>query len=220
MEQPKPIIVDPEVSNHKKKQQKFKKKKITVPFPISNKSKDAAKQKKKERKKKAHVPLRTIDILPFVRLEEDHIVLKEGVMDILQISSLDIDSLSEDDLSLLIYQSARFLRSYQFDFKAVSMNFPSNTKVQQEYWKKKREQTTDEQRLKFIDQKLYELKFLEEERTNREFFLFLYAEDKYKLAERKRICKNLFKNSFPLQELTPEKKKSILFILYNQNTKL
>jgi len=220
MEQPKPIIVDPEVSNYKKKQQKLKKKRITVPFPISNKSKDAAKQKKKEKKKKPRVPLRTIDILPFVKLEEDHIVLKEGVMDILQISSLDIESLSQHDLNRLIWENTRFLRSYQFDFKEVSMNFPSNTKVQQEYWSKKREQTTDEKRLKFIDQKLYELKFLEEERTNREFFLFIYAEDKYKLSERKRICKNFFKNSFPLRELTPEKKKSILFILYNQNTKL
>lgn len=220
MEQPKPIIVDPEVANQKKKQQKPKKKRKMVLFPLKLKQSKTAKKQEKMKKNKPHVSLRTIDILPFVRMEKDHIVLKEGVMDILQISSLDIDSLSEHDLKLLIYQNVRFLRSYQFDFKEISLNFPSNTKVQQEYWKKKRAQTTDEQKLKFIDQKLYELRFLEEERTNREFFLFLYAEDKYKLSERKRICKNLFKNSFPLQELTPEKKKSILFILYNQNTKL
>ncbi|MEK5500991.1 hypothetical protein [Bacillus sp. FSL M8-0168] len=172
----------------------------------------------KEKRKKVYS--RVPEIIDFLRMEDDHIVTKNGVMDILQISSIDIDSLNEQDLMSMVYQVLRFLRSYSDDIKVNSLNFPANTSVQQEYWQKKREENSNPSLLKFIDRKLFELKFLEEERTNREFFLFIYADDKELLSERRRMAINQFKSSFPLTKLSNEKKRSVLFMLNNPNSKL
>lgn len=172
----------------------------------------------KEKRKKVYS--RVPEIIDFLRMEDDHIVTKNGVMDILQISGIDIDSLNEQDLMSMVYQVLRFLRSYSDDIKVNSLNFPANTSVQQEYWQKKREENSNPSLLKFIDRKLFELKFLEEERTNREFFLFIYADDKELLSERRRMAINQFKSSFPLTKLSNEKKRSVLFMLNNPNSKL
>ncbi|KAA6451330.1 hypothetical protein [Bacillus swezeyi] len=173
-------------------------------------------KKKKQKKVFSRVP----QIIDLLRMEDDHIVTKNGVMDILQISSNDIDSLNEQDLMFMVYQNVRFLRSYSPDIKEISLNFPANTSVQQEYWQKKREKIKNPSLLKFIDRKLFELKFLEEERTNREFFLFIYADDQESLSERRRVVINQFRSSFPLIKLSNEKKRSVLFMLNNPNSKL
>lgn len=208
-----PVITDeekPEKSGFfsiKKKEKKPKKKKNI-------------KSEKKEKKPKVRVPNQTLSMLPFVRYEGNHIVLKNGVMDILQITTTDLNTLNESDEMLMIYQRVRFMRSYAYDYKEVSLNFPSNTSIQQEYWRKKREETQDPINHKYIDRKLFELNFLEEKRTDREFFLFIYGSNKEQLSERRRMAENHFKNSFPLVRITKEKKIDVLCVLNNQNSKL
>ncbi|KFK76641.1 hypothetical protein DJ87_5208 [Bacillus cereus] len=130
-----PTIVVPVITDEEKPEKSgffSKKKKEKKP-----KQKKNIKSEKKEKKPKVRVPNQTISMLPFVRYEGNHIVLKNGVMDILQITTTDLNTLNESDEMLMIYQRVRFMRSYAYDYKEVSLNFPSNTSIQQEYWRKK-----------------------------------------------------------------------------------
>ncbi|ASK61360.1 hypothetical protein CFK37_03820 [Virgibacillus phasianinus] len=162
----------------------------------------------------------TPEIVPFLQIYDDHILMKEGVMDILQIQTQNIDALNEADLNYLLLKRTQFLRSYFHSYKEVILNFPANTSPQLAYWEKKKEQTTSPIRLQYIEQKIYEFKFLERERSNREFFFFVYAEDKDALLDRKHACIQGMQRAFPVEELSREKKKQILFLLNNQNTKI
>jgi len=170
--------------------------------------------------KKDKVLRQTPEILPFIQMHDDHILLKDGVMDIMQIQTKNIHALNDTDLNVLLMNRTRFLRSYFRSYKEVILNFPANTEAQRTYWLKKREQTTSPIRLEYIDQKLVEFDFLERERSNREFFIFVYADDKQELTDRKNDAIQGMQQAFPLTELTRTKKEQILFLLNNQNTKL
>lgn len=178
------------------------------------------KKKKEAPKKKEKVLARTPDLLPFIKQEKDYIVLKNGLMDILQISTRDLYSLNEDELQAMMYAKSGLFKSYYPGIKEVSLNFPTNTSKQQHYWNKKKMKTTDPARLRFIERKIFELEYLAKERTNREFFLFIFADNEKQLFERREQLIKAGYRSFPLQTLTPEKKIDTLFILNNQNTKL
>jgi len=174
----------------------------------------------KAQDKKPNMLKQTSNILPFIQIHDDHILLKEGVMDIFQVQTKNIHALNDVDLNYLLLNRAQFLRSYFRSFKEVILNFPTNTEVQRAYWLKKKQQAKNASRLKYIEQKLFEFEFLESERYNREFFMFIYADDEEALANRKQDCKQGMQNSFPLQEITRNKKEQILFLLNNQNTQL
>lgn len=206
-----PIIV-PAYSEEKKKENALK-----VKF---QKMKILKKKKPEKIEKKEKVLRETPYILPFLQIYDDYILLKDGVMDILQVTSKDLYSMNNDDLQYLLLSEAGFLRSYYPSFKLVALNFPTNTQKQKEYWLKKKEKTNDPIRLRFIERKLFELNFLERERTNREYFIFIYAKDKEELEERKRLIIRSKQNTFPLRTLSIEKKQDILFMLNNQNSKL
>lgn len=202
-----PIIVPTYLEEEKKK-----KKNILALFKKKNKP---VVQEKKE------VLLRmTASVLPFLQIYNTHIVMKDGVMEMLQITSLDLQSLNEADLNTLLYADARFYRSYFPDIKTISMNFPSNLEQQRSYWETKMERTEDELKLRYIMRKLYEFDFLEKERTNREYFMFLYAKEVEELVELKKQAIRSLRESFSLKELSVKKKEDVLFILNNQNTKL
>lgn len=175
---------------------------------------------KKKKVKKERVLNRTPELLPFLTIEDDYIELKNGVMDILQISSRDLHSLSEEEKQMMIYSRAGHFKSYFPGLKEVSLNFPTNTSKQKTYWMKKKDKTEDPLRLRFIERKLFELDFLEKERTNREFFLFVFAENESQLRERKQQLMKSGHRSFPLQVISIEKKIDTIYLLNNQNTKL
>ncbi|WP_258871875.1 hypothetical protein [Virgibacillus dokdonensis] len=112
-----------------------------------------------KRKREGKVLSQTPYVVPFLQIQEDVIYLKEGVMDILQIETSDLQSLNDTDLNILLLAQTRFLRSYFYDYKEVALNFPANTERQKRYWLKKRKKTTDPLRLRFIDRKLFEFDF-------------------------------------------------------------
>lgn len=211
-----PIVVPSYVENegiNKRKKKRFgkrKKKPTEIPDP----------SERYQKKKKVRMLRQTPYILPFLRLEADCIYLKNGVMDMFQIETKDLYSLNDEEIYNLIAFEARFLRSYSDSFKEVSLNFPANTDKQIEYWTKKREKTSDPFRLKLIDRKLFELDFIATERSNREFIMFIYAENEQQLAEKKKQMIRSKQSSFPLKPLSKEKKQDILYLMLNQNSKL
>lgn len=207
----KPIIV-PSYSEEKEEKESFIDK---IPFAKRkiNKSTQTV-------EKKPNVLRKTPLILPFVDIAEDYIEMKNGYMDILQITPMDLHALNQHDTQLLLLAEARFYRSYFPNFKTIGLNFPSSTEKQRQYWQRKKEKTSDSLRLRFINRKIFELTFLEKERTNREFFIFIYAKTVQSLEEERNQVTRAKRQSFPLQKLSVEKKQDILFILNNQNTKL
>lgn len=215
----KPIIIPPYLDSNNDKKSSFLKR-TKRKLEKSEKQKEKDKQEKIQKKREGKMLRQTPYILPFLQMHDNFILMKKGVMDILQIDTKDLHSLNDADLQYLLYSKTRFLRSYYQSYKEVYLNFPSNTEKQKEYWLKKREQTSDPLRLKFIDRKLFEFEFLEKERTNREFFLFIYADNKHQLEERRAFATRGMLTSFPLKSLSKNKKQDVLFLLCNQNTKL
>src|SRR5699024_932281 len=92
----------------------------------------------KDQGKRSHMLKQTSNVLPFVQIHDNYILLKEGVMDIFQVQTKNIHALNDADLNYLLLNRAQFLRSYFRSFKEVILNFPTNTEVQKAYWLKKR----------------------------------------------------------------------------------
>lgn len=175
---------------------------------------------KKVKEKKPRVLRQSYSLLPFLKIEDGFTRTKDGFMEILQIETTDLYSKNDEELKQYLHQRSGFLRSFNDSFKEVIMNFPVDASEQRQYWLKKLEKTSDPIRLKFIERKLFEFDFLEKERTNREFFIFLYAETQERLNSVIDQVKRSKQNSFPVHTLEFSKKQDVLFLLNNQNTKL
>ncbi|MEC1177261.1 hypothetical protein P9B03_02090 [Metasolibacillus meyeri] len=207
-EEVKPIIVPTYAEEKKEKRKLFK-------FFIGRK------KKAKKPVKKEYVLRKTPTLLPFLDITDDYILLKnDAYMDILQITPKDLQSLTDDELNRHLLLEARTYRSYTPGYKIIALNFPSNTERQQQYWLRKKERATNSLLLRFIERKLFELRFLEQERPNREFFLFLYASSVPLLEDAKNQLIRGMRQSFSLQTLSIEKRQDVLFLLNNQNSKL
>src|SRR5699024_12233795 len=74
---------------------------------------------RKKQVKKEKVLRQTPSVLPLVQIHEDYILMKNGVMDILQITTKDLYSMNDGDLQFMLLSQARLLRSYFPAFKEV-----------------------------------------------------------------------------------------------------
>ena len=187
--------------------------------------KEEKKQKKLELKeiKKANkdVLASTKELLGFIDVDvDDSIIMKNGYLDIFQIDSKDIYSLTEVETTMNIYNFISFLRSYPFDIKLITMNFPVNTLKQQEFIKKKIKECDNEKYYYELIEELEQLVYLESTRQNREFYIMIFIKD---TEDKESIKRTLFRSqniAVQLIPLTIEKKLKILFKLNNPNTKL
>lgn len=187
--------------------------------------KEEKKQKKLElkeiRKANKDVLASTKDLLGFVDVDDDDsIIMKNGYLDIFQIDSKDIYSLTDVETTLNIYNFIAFLRAYPFDIKLITMNFPVNTLKQQEFIKKKIKECDNKKYYYELIEELEQLVYLESTRQNREFYIMIFIKD---TEEKESIKRTLFRSqniAVQLIPLTVEKKLKILFKLNNPNTKL
>lgn len=177
-------------------------------------------KRKKKKEKKPKVLRQTHLLLPFLSMEDNFIRTKNGVLDIMQLKTRDLGAMNQIDLDLIVAYETRMLRSYAGNYKEVVLNFPANMEKQRRFWLKRKELTTDPVRLHAIQQKLFKFDEIERERTNREFFIFIYAEDERELEQNRHLMMKARQHSFPLVNISNEKKKDVLFLMNNQNTKL
>ena len=202
-----------------------KKEKIKLTKEEKKAKREEKKQKKIELKeiKKANkeVLLSTKELLGFIDVDDDDgIIMKNGYLDIFQIDSKDIYSLTETESTMNIYNFISFLRSYPFDFKLITMNFPVNTLKQQENLKKKIKECDNEKYYYELIEELKQLVYLESTRQNREFYIMIFIKD---TEDKESIKRTLFRSqniAVQFIPLTVEKKLKILFKLNNPNTKL
>jgi len=190
---------------------------------------NTAEKKKKQislkaNKKKREVAIPSIaEILPIQDMTEEgsfHLQGEMGYMDVMQLQSKDIYSPSTQETEFDIMKMAKFLQSYAPDIKIVSMNFPVNMKKQLDAINYKIAQNKAPLYERFLIRKREELQFLEAYRTNREFYLFIYATSPKQLAEYRNNCRRYLGRVAPITELTDEKKLDLLYKFYNQNSKL
>lgn len=99
------------------------------------------------------------------------------------------------------------------------MQFPVNTYNQQQNIINKLENSKNPNHRYFLEKRLNELKFLEEYRQNKEFYLFFFAENEKAIFERENLLLRLSSDSMKLKKINNEKKIKILFKLNNQNSK-
>lgn len=187
--------------------------------------KEEKKQKKLElkeiRKANKDVLASTKELLGFVDVDDDDsIIMKNGYLDIFQIDSKDIYSLTDVETTMNIYNFIAFLRAYPFDIKLITMNFPVNTLKQQKFIKRKIKECDNKKYYYELIEELEQLVYLESTRQNREFYIMIFIKD---TEEKESIKRTLFRSqniAVQFIPLTVEKKLKILFKLNNPNTKL
>lgn len=161
------------------------------------------------------------DMAPIVDVTDtDFFEMRNGeFLEILQIASKDIYSLNETDKDNDIYSLAHFFQAYLPSVKIVPLNTPVNLEIPKKNVMRDIRRNRNPNYLAHLEKKLRDLEFLETNRTDREYFLFLYGNDEKVLHENKVHAKKLMGRSNPIAELTLEKKISILYQLANLNSK-
>ena len=161
------------------------------------------------------------DISPIVDVtDSEFFEMRNGeFMEILQITSKDIYSLNETDKDNDIYSLAHFFQAYLPSVKVIPLNTPVNLEIPKRQIMRDIRRNRNPYYLPHLEKKLRDLEFLENNRTDREFFLFIYSDDEKAMLENKVHARKLMARSNPLVEPSLEKKLSILYQLANLNSK-
>lgn len=176
---------------------------------------------KNVKKKKDKVKSSFAEIAPIIDITNNNFYeMRSGeFMEIIQIETKDIYSLNHHDLSDDVNNLTHFLTAYTHDFKIVPLNVPLNLEEQKDYIYKQIKKNKNVAYSSFLENRLKELEVLEQKRTNREYFIFLYADEEKQLIERLHQATMLLNRSNPVIKLSLEKKNNILHQLFNPNTK-
>ena len=122
-----------------------------------------------------------INLLPFESYNEtmNCFVLKnQKYFDILKFKTKNLATVSKDELDFDNMYINKFFKTYAGDVKIIGLNFPTNTKSQQIYIKKKIENERNSLYRQVLQQKLMELENIEKQMTDREYYLFFYSDSK------------------------------------------
>lgn len=172
-------------------------------------------------KKREKVISSFAEIFPLIDIaDHDFFEMRNGeFMEIVQVTSKDIYSLNESDKDNDIFSLAYLFQAFTSDFKIIPLSTPVNLELQKNNLIRSIRKCKVAAYIPFLEKKLAELEFIEENRTNREYFIFLYAEDTKTLLERKTHLRKLLVRSNPVIELDLEKKLNVLYQLSNPNSK-
>lgn len=161
------------------------------------------------------------EIYPVVDFADyDFFEMRNGeYMEIVQVTSKDIYSLNEENKDNDIFSLAYLFQAYIHDIKIVPLHTPVVLEKQKDQITKNIRNCKKEEYIPFLEKKLSELEFIEENRTNKEYFFFIYGDTPQSLLERRSHMKNLLVDSNTMIQLDIEKKINVLFQLSNLNTK-
>ncbi|CEK40076.1 hypothetical protein [Paraclostridium sordellii] len=189
---------------------------------LKKEEKQQAKIEKKELKEE-HKKVKKVasDLLPFLNIADDgSIQTKYGYMEIYQIATKDLNSLTSDETNMHISELTTFLRGYSDDIKIICMSYPVNTEVQQTHLSNKIQNTDNDIYIKFLNKKLERLKLLEKLRTNKEFYLVLYFKNERDKREKEIYIQRKANRAMGIEPIDINKKVKILYKLNNQNSKI
>ena len=106
------------------------------------------KEQKKDKQVKQKVSSFVTDVMPVKGITDEReggfIKLKDGYMEILQLGGYNLLGMEQSEIEEVIHSYEMLSVLYAFPYKVVSMNIPVNTSSQQQFYRKKLEQETNE----------------------------------------------------------------------------
>ena len=162
-----------------------------------------------------------IKIAPYADydMEHDCILMRDGTyIDFIQIKTQDLKNASEDEIMYTELKFSRFYRKYSDDIKIIATNFPADTQKQQQYLQHKIANMKNVIFKKELKRKLKELKWLEKNRTTREFYFMIFGKNVEEIMKNRNSVVEMLgtdKKGFAIL-MDYEKKKIILRKLNNK----
>ena len=135
-----------------------------------------------------------------------------------QIESHDLNTLTESDKNRLIEEFSRFLTSTNFPQKYLSIRSNVDTSDQRNYWAKMYRQAKNELQKKRILQTIEQLKFVEENATNQEYYLLFSATTIQELQRAENEIYIFGGQALGAKPVSVEKKVKILDRLMNMSS--
>lgn len=142
-------------------------------------------------------------------------IMNDGsYLDIIKIRSHDLLNNDEDKVLYECFTFLKWLKTYPHESELVGMNFPVDTTEQQIYFEHIMERTENPQYLYYQNQKLTELKVIDQKMMERQFYLFLFFNTEEDLRlQRDKTLLQLGKAS--LVETIPRFYKELVFYKVN-----
>ena len=174
------------------------------------------KDRNRKQKTSSKTQKKILTVFPIMNYENDYFITDDNqIIDIFEFQGRCYYDASQDEIENLVYSITRFLRKYSADMKIISMNYPTNTKLQQTFLTYKFQQPELQKYEDIINQKLAVLQDLEKTTTDREAFIMIFANNENHYQN---LCKLLFNNNyFNIKSIDCEKKENIIFQLNNMN---
>ena len=177
-----------------------------------------------EKKEQAARPVSTDKILSvfpirdYLESEGYFLTGDKTIINLFQIQGKSYYDASDDEVENLVYSNARLIQRLADDIKIISMNYPTNTKQQQEYIAFMLKRPELEPYTELLTEKLESLKALEQNTTDRQAFLMVFARDKERYEEITRLLSG--NPYFVVRPISREKKENIIFQLNNMNKRI
>lgn len=187
------------------------------------KTKEEKEQEKVQRELEQKAEEMYIDkILPIVSFDED---VGIGIMDdgtfcdCFSIVCKDLNSITEDQLTLDILTWEKLYKTYAGDLKIVSFSFPTDTKDQQSYVGYKIQVTENPILKHFLQQREKELEIVHRDYLSRESALFFFASSPAEYKKNYAAIHTLLAGSMTpmVRKMEKEKKKKLFFKMCNKN---
>lgn len=178
------------------------------------------KETKIKKEKEIKIDRNIYKIVEVQKFEDEFIKLKNGYMDILEIEGKDIFSLNAEELNRDLNLFHGMYKVLNIDSKQVSMKFPVNTQRQKEYIKYKLNNSDNPIHKEFLQDKLFELEYLEQNRYNKEYYLFIFSENLENIKNTKKTIIRILSNAINIHEIHENKKRLILKKLNNLSSKI
>lgn len=134
-------------------------------------------------------------------------IVKLKTRDIMNASQEEIDN----DMEILVH----FNRVYLDDYKLISLNYPTNTKTQQAYFKDKLEHTTNEVFKEILQESYDNVREAEFNNTSRNHYIMFFGDSLKHIVENEdAIIRNLGRLA---QKMSISQQIQLLFSLTNKN---
>lgn len=185
-------------------------------YPLFMRERKMVKQKKK---KTVSADVKTVaDALPIIRYNKDYkcFQCKTGYMNILQVITKDIVNASEDEIEYDIAKLTKYNQLEYEDYKITALNYPCNTMKQQAYLHHKLDTIKNKNFQKYLKNSLYELEWIQDRKSKREFFLSIYSDSLDGIKKMEADMKAALQSRDKMiMDLSQDKKEKIYYRLNN-----
>ena len=138
-------------------------------------------------------------------------------MDIIRIVTRDLMAISDDEFEYFVSVWTTMYRKMGFDAKLVSLNAPTDTRLQQAYIQHKLDSNTNPAFDRFLEEKLTQLQNIQRYRTDRQFYLIFFAQNNDDYRENLAVVQQNLINYDLAEEISMDEKLAVLEKLNNKS---